>query len=448
MTADLTNGGSLTLAGLPAGAECVVTETDAKGATTTTVTTTTSAGTTGPTAGTTTTADLTPNGPLGLVTNRVVVTNAFDVGSLHLIKDVEGPGAADFGAGPFLLHVTCTLDDASGSRTVWNGNVVLGGSQPLDKTIGDIATGASCVVTEPGPGGANSSVVDPGTVTIGTDDTVAVTATNTFLAGAIHVTKIVTGPGAELYGTGPFDVQLTCIRLVDGVPTAVTIPGGATRVMDTAGGFAADYLLLPAGSTCVLRETGTAGATTANIVDANGRPAVATVVQPGETVELTDTNTFDLGSLQVTKSVTGGGAATRGTASFVVHLECTLVVNGVVTSVPIPGGADRALSTSTTLTATYDQLPTGAECTVTETSSGGADKVTITPNAGDEQQGTATIGDATVINVDVVNEFDPPEPSGLVDTGSDVWPWLLAGVGAILAGAFVLMGLGRRRRDS
>ncbi|MGO4277219.1 DUF5979 domain-containing protein, partial [Paenibacillus sp. TAF58] len=117
-----------------------------------------------------------------------------------------------------------------------DGTVTLGGLRPLETTITDIAAGSVCDVTEPGTGGANGSVVDPGEVTIGSDQTVTVTATNTFLAGAIHVDKVREGPGAALYGAGPFTVRLTCVRPVDGIPTLVLIPGGAARTLDAAGG--------------------------------------------------------------------------------------------------------------------------------------------------------------------------------------------------------------------
>lgn len=434
MTADLSDGGSLVLAGLPAGASCVVAETDDKGAASTTVTTTTSDGTTGPKSGTTTTVVLTPDAGAD-PTNTVAIVNAFGAGSLHLVKTVDGPGAADFGAGPFVLHVTCTLDDASGSRTTWNGNVVLGGNRPLETTIDDIASGSVCDVTEPGTGGANNSVVSPGSVTIGSSATVTVTATNTFLAGAIHVDKLREGPGAALYGAGPFTVTLTCLRPVDGIPTVVSIPGGPTRTLDAADGYAADYLLLPADATCVLRETGTGGATTAALLDANGDPAGAVTVVPGETVMLTAVNTFDVGSITVTKTITGGGAA-DATGPFTVHLVCTATVGGMPAPVTIPGGPDRTLSRPG-LTATYDDLPTGAQCSLTETDAGGAVSTTITPNSGDDTVGTVTVGDGVAVDISVTNTFESPA-GGLSDTGSDVWP--LAILGLVLVG----IGIGAR----
>ncbi|MEV8213238.1 DUF5979 domain-containing protein [Leifsonia sp. NPDC077715] len=430
MTADLPDGGSLVLTGLPAGASCLVTETDDKGAESTTVTTTTADGTAGPTAGTATTVVLTPDAG-GDPTNSVALANSFGVGSLHLIKSLDGAGAADFGAGPFLLQVTCTLDDASGSRTSWDGTVILGGDRPLETTIDDIAAGSVCDVTEPGTGGADSSAVDPGEVTIGSGTTVTVTATNTFLAGGIHVDKLRQGPGADLYGAGPFTVTLTCLRLVDGIPAPVGIPGGATRTLDAAGGYAADYAPLPAGATCVLRETATAGATEAAILDENGAPAEEVTIVAGQTATLTAVNTFDVGSIAVTKSLAGAGAA-DASGPFVVSLSCTADVDGMPAAVSIPGGPERTLARPA-LTATYDDLPTGAECRLTETGTGGASSTTITPNSGDDAVGTVTVGDGIAVDIAVTNTFDP-EAAVLSDTGSDAWPF------AVLAA--LLLGLG------
>lgn len=429
MTADLADGGSLELTGLPAGSSCAVTETDAKGAESTTTTVTTAAGSTGPTDGASATVVLTPDTG-GEPTNDVVVTNAFGVGSLLLVKTVAGPGAPDFGAGPFLLRVTCTLDDASGSRTTWDGPVVLGGTRPLEATIDDIAAGSACTVTEPGTGGANTSVVSPGTVTVGSGETVTVNATNTFLAGAIHVDKLRQGPGAALYGAGPFTVSLTCVRPVDGIPTRVDIPGGATRRLDAAGDYSADYALLPADATCVLREPVTAGATSSAILDADGQPAGAVTVIPGGTVTLTAVNTFEVGSIAVTKVLQGGGAA-DATGPFVVHLACTATVDGMPAAVAIPGGPDRTLSRPG-LTATYEDLPTGAACRLTETDTGGAASTSITPNDGDGSVGTVTVGDGAPVDITVTNTFDPA-PAALSDTGSDVWPLVV--LGSLLLGA-------------
>jgi hypothetical protein len=444
MSAELTNGGSATFVGLPAGASCVITEVDAKGATGTTVESTVGGATAGPVAGTTSTIELAPN-IISMVTNSVLFTNTFNTGSLQLVKSVEGAGAADFGTGPFTLHVRCTLTDASGTRTVWDGDVVLGGVLPLQRTIDDIATGAVCTVTEPAAAGANATTIDPTTpVTIGDGSVVTVTVTNTFLTGALHVVKLRQGDGADLYGLGPFAVTLACTHPVDGRPAVASIPGGATRALSDANAYTADYKLLPAGARCVLVESARGAANGSTIEGADGARARATTIVAGETANLTVINTFTLGSLRVTKRVVGGTQADEG-RTFVVHLECTRILNGRAVDVPIPGGADRSLSKATSLVALYEQLPTGARCSLTEVNSGGADDVTISPNRDDDRQGVVRVGNATTVDLAVVNDFDPPDV--LAPTGSAGGP--LLGLAAIFGAAGLLttvLATRRRRR--
>jgi uncharacterized repeat protein (TIGR01451 family) len=439
MTAELTNGESLSLTGLPAGASCIVDETDAKGATSSTIETTTSAGST-PSAGLPATVTLTPD-VLGHPTNTATIVNSFDVGSLDLTKIVQGPGALSFGGGPFTFTVTCTLDDASGSRVVWDGTVVLGGGQPLTATIDNIATGAVCGVTETGTGGATTHSVSPESVTVGSGTTVDVTATNTFLIGTIQIIKSRLGDGADLYGAGPFQVTLLCTMPINGLPSIVQIPGGNVRTMSDANGYLAVYALLPVGASCIAHESKTGGATTASILDSLGRSATATTVAADTTIDFADINTFDVGSVRVTKSLTGAPPAD---GSYVVHLECTQNVDGVDTPVEIPDGADRTLSTATSLTTLYDNLPTNADCTVTELNSDGATTVTITPNSGDAAEGTVTVGDDDVVDVSVVNYFDPSV--GLAFTGTNPVPLLLMAIAAMLGGALLLIARRMLRR--
>ena len=158
-------------------------------------------------------------------------------------------------------------------------------------------------------------------------------------------------------------------------------------------------------------------------------------VVPGETVSLTAVNTFDVGSITVRKVIDGAGAADAA-GPFTVHLVCTAMVDGFAEGVTIPGGADRTLARPG-LTATYSDLPTGAECRLTESDAGGAVSTTITPNDGDSRAGTVTVGDGTAVDITVTNTFDAAPPA-LSDTGSDVLPI------AVLAGLLVGVGLAAR----
>ncbi|UUT34970.1 DUF5979 domain-containing protein [Microbacterium elymi] len=124
MTADLSDGQTITYTGLPAGAACTVTETDDKGAASTTIVTTAGSDDPVSTDGTSAPIELAPD--TSSTANTAVITNAFDVGAINLVKQVTGDVADVYGAGPFILALNCTLDDATGSRTVWDGTVTLG----------------------------------------------------------------------------------------------------------------------------------------------------------------------------------------------------------------------------------------------------------------------------------------------------------------------------------
>ena len=133
-------------------------------------------------------------------------------------------------------------------------------------------------------------------------------------------------------------------------------------------------------------------------------PSVTVTVgdDPETPVEADITNTFTIGSLEVQKQLEGAPANALDPATtyeYEVSLACTRVVNGETVDVAIPGGATRTITGAGT--ALYQGLPTGAECTVTETDAGyatGAPTIEPTP---------VVIGEGeTPVVVTVTNEFD------------------------------------------
>ncbi|ANJ28317.1 hypothetical protein ATC03_18010 [Agromyces aureus] len=423
MVAELADGGTWSLVGLPDGASCSIEETDDAGAVSAVVS------------------------PEVVVIDAeasatVDVENTFAAGSIAIEKVVDGSGAADFGAGPFTLHLTCVLDDASGERTVYDADIVLGGDLPLTTQIDDLAAGATCDVTETDDAGAQSATVDPESITVGADQVAQVTVTNTFVAGSLTVTKEIVGDGAELYGSGPFEVTLVCTREgVDG-PVEVAVPGGAARGLTEENAYTATYASLLVGSECALEETTTGGATSVAFLDAEGEPVESVTIAEGEVgTQVRLVNTFLTGGIVVEKTITGSGAA-AATGPFTVRLECTSDIDGVATPVVVPGGADRTLSRAGGLTAAYDDLPAGADCTLTETDDGGAARTTITPNAGDPLVGAVEVVAGGSVRLEVENSFDP-----LAVTGFDAAPALAAALAAFALGAAALaVALVRRRR--
>ncbi len=437
MTSQLTPEQTWALGGLPVGAACAVAETDDLGATSTSMT-------------------ITGDGPVETVDGTtadvviaqdvavsVTATNAFSAGDLHLQKVRAGAAAADFGAGPFVFAVVCTLDTGAGPAITRASVVTLDEGNEYEATLTDIAAGSSCTVAETDDGGATSTAIATSPVTIAADDTVEVVATNTFDAGALAVTKVIDGDGAELWGTGPFEVTLDCID-VDG--NAVDIPGGAVRVLDTDNDYSTLYEPLLVGLRCTLTESDSGGATSTTITDAATGDPVDTIAIAAETTSVTVTNTFDVGDLTVTKTLSGADAAAHASASFGVTTSC--VWDGA--TIDIPGGAERQVTS--TAPATYEDLPIGAECTVRETDAGGAAATTYSP-ASDEVPNAAVVvigASETAAAVTIDNRFDPAPPP-LPPTGLDSSSLIIpAGIAVLLiiGGAVVILVTRRRRRDT
>ncbi|WP_163543419.1 DUF5979 domain-containing protein [Occultella kanbiaonis] len=458
MEVTLEDGGSALFTGLPAGAACTVTETDAAGAELTELLVTTAAGAGDPVAGTEAVVVLTPVDPQQAPTASVAISNGYAVGSLEVTKTVAGPGASDYGTGPFLIHVTCTLDDASSPRTVWDGDIVLGGDAPLAHRIEAIAAGAECTVTETDAAGADVSLVEPGgPVLIEADAPAAASVINTFLTGSLQVVKERDGDGADRYGVGPFEVLLECTVARPDGPLDVQITGGATRELTADNDYEARYASLPNGATCVLTETATGGATSTAILTPDGQPLTQITIEDGVAAEAVVVNTYEVGAITVTKRVLG--PAPEG-AEYTVSAVCTLDVNGVSTQVPIPGGADRVLSDATSLTTVYDDLPVGAECEVRESDTGGAARSTLTPNTGDRAVAVVGVAPGADAVVEVLNEFDPPlattpplapgadgwdpAPPAMATTGAEAQSVAAAAIALLVLGAVALV-LSRRR---
>ncbi|MFC6715516.1 DUF5979 domain-containing protein [Branchiibius cervicis] len=398
MQVTLTDGESHTFTGLPARSTCTVTESDYTGATVTYTTTT------GDDSSATGTGTLAPDGPDGTAENSTAVTNTFDSGSLLLTKKVQGDAASTYGAGPFTFHLVCTLDDHAGGaeqpRTVYEADLTLGGDEPLQRSVDHIATGAQCTVTETDSAGATSSSLDPadGTVTIGASgaEIAAVTATNTFDAGKLAVTKTVTGAASD-YAAASFTAQVTCTadgRTLPGFPKQITVTPGETTTVDTL-----------VGASCVVGEVDRHGATgvtydPADPDNPDQSKAVVIAAADQDPVSVGITNEYRAGGLQILKQVGGPGAPEASVGPFVFSVVCTFDGARVYDKdVTLTGDG-----TSTELTSdVLSPLPVGAQCVVRETDNGGADStpppVTVTiPDVDDS-------GAAQVVTAGFLNDF-------------------------------------------
>ncbi|MFB7250886.1 DUF5979 domain-containing protein [Microbacterium sp. NPDC056234] len=406
MVFDISDDETVELSGLPAGAECTVSESNTAGAIAVTTSGSTADGAVPDGDATGITVILTPDDD-GTATNAADVENAFGVGQLEVLKVLE-PADSPFAGGPYVVAVECVLGDAA----TWSGDLVfdadaddpatLDDDTDLEAVVDDIAAGSACTLTETDNGVATGSEVTPSTVTIPLDDVVTVTVTNTFAEGSATVTKELAGD--TQWADTSFDVSLTCID-TDGVSLVVDIPGGATRTLDEAGNWTTTYDPLPAGALCILRETDPGSAASTQILDADGDPVGFWRVQEGVELQFTVVNTFEVGSIEVTKTTSGDGAELWGTGEFTVSLQCTAVIDGVESPIEIPGGADRTLQITddpATAGTVYDGLPMGADCRVTEPEAAGASAVTITPD-----DGVVTVGGADEpVEITIDNTFD------------------------------------------
>ncbi|HEY4269279.1 MAG TPA: DUF5979 domain-containing protein [Galbitalea sp.] len=400
-TKDLVKDDSWVIPNLPAGAQCAVTETDAKSAVGTSIETV--AGGDDSVLPGTTTASMTLVRDSGGTANTADLTNSYEAGDIQLAKIVSGNGAADWGNSPFTLGVTCVLTDGSGTRTVFDKEyTVHRGDAPIE--IEDVATGADCTVTESKTGGANSTTIalDGGTAVGETSADFTspapgpaydVDVTNEFDEASVDITKNRDGTGAGLWDVGPFVAHLVCSRDIDGVATDVPVTHGGDVTLDATHSYLASYTGLPADATCDVTETKTGGASSTTITPSHFTTdtAVASDVQI--------TNTFDTGSLTVTKTITGAGAALWGAGPFDVSIACQRPIDGAMVAFDVPGGAVRELNSGNGYVATWTLLPDGAVCVPTETIKNGASLSTF-------DQSSVTIAGNATAQLGLTNEFD------------------------------------------
>jgi len=470
MENDLADGDVWLLEDMPTGTACTVTEEDPAGAIGTTVEAENAVGTTGAVDGTTTDIALTENGPFGGTTNHVTFVNEFPVGSLALAKELTGDGAADRGAGPFTLNVECT-SPAFGVDS-WSGDVVLGGSEPLTATIDGILAPSLCTVTETDDGGADAVFFAPAlpgarqsTVLVTPDavEPVTVTVTNHFEElASLAVTKVVEDTIADQNGDvpdlGPYVVAVECIYDPGGPNEHEVYADGhgllKPMVAFLDNGETVVYTGLPVTSVCTVTELvdGGAAATTITVSNADAAGAVVegstgeVVVTPNDdadspTTGALVTNVYDPGFLVIDK-VLSGPDVPGVVGPYTFSVECVLD-RSPQPPVTVWSG-EVVLGGGGPLAASVDNLVPGSECTVTETDSGGADAVVLTPAGAEDGTAVVTIEAGAEATVTVENIFD----DSLAATGFDRWwaAWialLLTGAGAAMVAGTTMRGPGR-----
>lgn len=467
VTLDAAGGYEHRIDGIPVGAECVVTETGAVG----------DFGET--TRSSAATVTITSDATSGVVPAAQVaaLTNTYEFSGLSVTKAVDT--AADRGvASHFAFELSCSAA-GSGAPVLFGGSPTLkfdlADGETFTAPTGTIPARATCELAEVADGGADRvvlvghgvTVTGPGTADVAVGVTpAAVSVTNSFDAGILEVRKVVDGAAAE-HGAVPFGFTAKCTyRGATVLDEAFDLTGGELR---TFGTFAA-------GTSCIVTEAATGGATRAVLAPSDGTVVIG-APGAGETVStasVTATNTFDATSLTVVKTVTGDLDAEGANGPFVVTLACTMQRDGTTSTVTVPGGAARTLL-APSLTTTYERLPVGADCVLTETDTGGATSTTATVVVGASVVtstgttvpvvGLATTTEPGQAEVQLVNHFtaseepqgspDEPDldddvpgginpPATLPVTGAQVTA--LALVALLLLGAGAALVVLRRRR--
>ena len=421
-----------TVTDLPTGATCTVTEPDNAGAT--------DPGVVDPAGGFTVGND-------AAAPTEVTVTNDFRVGGLNVVKTLAGPGAPDFSDGPFTFDVQCTYEGA----TVYTGSLSVEGDGtggPLTSaTITGIPVKSVCIVTETNDGGADSTPA-PVTITIRDEDNGVPSVdsalfTNVFSLGTVAITKVLDGSAqeADYVTSAVFTVQVTCqLELRDGSRATlfggpVEVTGGQTVVVTNDDG---DPVHLPLGTHCFGEESDAAGASASSLdFDSFDNAAIVTVANAPQQLDITATNTFDDGSIELSKVVTGDVEQANG-KQFRIAITCTLDRGA---NDPFVALDARVVTLTAGQTQRFDDLPLGAKCWANEVDKGGAASVKISATQADP---LAVVG-GSVARITVTNQFDPPLASTGVDADA-LRVGLSSAAMLVLGGLAVLLAAYRRRR--
>ena len=313
-----------------------------------------------------------------------------DTGTFSIAKSVQGgpEGAAN---GSYSFTYTCD-GDVQGTLTVSGDGTAV--SSPK------IPTGVSCALAEDAASAAKdgysvASTLSQDSVTIAKDQTVAVTATNTYTrdTGTFSVSKSVKGDYAPQAGEN-VKVGYTC-NDPEGTKGTLDVPMDGTAV----GGPT-----LPTGTACTLSEDNASAQREGYAVSTAYSATTATIAKDQvPNVSVTNTYTRQTGGFSVSKTVQGDGAK-LAPAEFTFEYTCTDKVTGKAAS-------PKQLVVKTGQTAHVGDLPTGS-CTLTEkdasvkaTSLSTALAVGGTPVQGDKATFDVLGGDNAAVNISAVNTY-------------------------------------------
>lgn len=188
------------------------------------------------------------------------------------------------------------------------------------------------------------------------------------------------------------------------------------------------------GAECTVVETDEAGVYSVALTPEDGK---VTIEESEQVVDVTITNTFNTGSLELVKKLEGAGAKDKANVTFEAQVACEYQVGDETRNVVLPNAGKYQLSKANGYKATVSGIYDGATCTVKETNTGGATKVTMDP-----KDGKVTVGSEKPVTVTITNHF-----SELPDTGARVASAGLAAIALLGLGGGVML-ISRRNRNS
>ena len=313
-----------------------------------------------------------------------------DTGTFSIAKSVQGgpEGAAN---GSYSFTYTCD-GDVQGTLTVPGDGTAV--SSPK------IPTGVSCTLAEDAASAAKdgysvASTLSQDSVTIAKDQTVAVTATNTYTrdTGTFSASKSVKGDYAPQAGE-TVKVGYTC-NDPDSTKGTLDVPMDGT----TVGGPT-----LPTGTVCTLNEDNTSAQREGYAVSTAYSATTATIAKDqAPNVSVTNTYTRQTGGFSVSKTVQGDGAK-LAPEEFTFEYTCTDKVTGKAAS-------PKQLVVKAGQTTHVNDVPTGS-CTLTEkdasvkaTSLSTTLAVNGTAVQGDKATFDVLGGDNPAINISATNTY-------------------------------------------
>jgi hypothetical protein len=310
------------------------------------------------------------------------------VGSLLVRKTIAGPAAGQ--QGQVTIHTVCD------GRAVTPDFVIAAGTPAGEQTkqYDRIRVPAKCTVTETADGHTSAvSVVVEGSgqsVSVPAGDIVEADISDTYglLPGQLEVTKTIAGSLAGQQGM----VVIHTVCNGTAVTPDFVIPAGVR-----AGDQSHIYSGIPTPASCVITETAD-GHTSAVSVDVTGSPHTTTMAPGGAgAAHITDTYGATPGSVLVTKTIAGPLAGQQGPVT--IHVVC----DGRALSPDfVIGSRTRAGSVSHS----FDGIPAGSVCIVTETADGATATVTATVS-GNGQKVTVPAGKVVPVNLIDVYQGTP-----------------------------------------